>query len=356
MAHRDITDLCRSELSDWLLAQGELPYRAEQIFRWIYHGGVRDFAGMTNIPGTLRAQLTAAFTIRTLVPAAESVAADGTRKLLFRLEGGAPVEAVLIPDDGRLTVCVSSQAGCAMGCQFCATARMGLYRDLSPGEIIGQVVTARALAEPVRVTNVVFMGMGEPLANYEAVRQALEVLTAPWGLGLSPRRVTISTVGVVPGIERLVADSPVNVAVSLAATTDAVRTQLMPINRRYPLATLLDACRRLRLPRRKRLFFEYVLLDGINDSDADARRLVALLRGIPTKVNLITFNPFPGAGFSPSPRQRVLRFQAILRGGGFQTNLRESRGWDVQAACGQLAGDVRLSAAARSPCPASASC
>jgi 23S rRNA (adenine2503-C2)-methyltransferase len=217
---------------------------------------------------------------------------------------------------------------------------MGLVRNLRAGEIVGQVRAAQALVQPSTVTNIVFMGMGEPLANYDAVLTALEALTAPWGLGFSARRVTVSTVGIVPGIERLVADSSVNVAISLAATTDAVRSRLIPANRRYPLGTLLDACRRLPLPRRKRLFFEYVLLDGVNDTDADARRLIDLLRGVPAKVNLIVFNSFPLAGFAPSPVQRVLRFQAILRERGLQTNLRESRGLDIQAACGQLAAEA----------------
>jgi len=337
---RDITDLSRAELRDWILERGELPYRAEQVLRWIHVEGARDFAAMSNVPQGLRSELARAYTIGDLSPAAESVAADGTRKLLFRLDGGAAIETVLIPDKLRLTLCVSSQAGCGMGCAFCATARMGLLRNLRPGEIVGQVVAARALAGPSRVTNIVFMGMGEPLANYEALCTALEAITAPWGLGFSPRRVTVSSVGLVPAIERLVASSAVNVAISLVATTDEVRTSLLPINRRYPLATLLDACRRLPLPRRRRIFFEYVLLDGVNDADADAYRLGELLRGIPSKVNLIVFNPFPGARFRPSPRERVLRFEGIVRACGLQVNLRESRGWDIQAACGQLAAEA----------------
>jgi 23S rRNA (adenine2503-C2)-methyltransferase len=340
MTAADITDLSRADLRDWLIAAGEVPFRAEQIMRWLYVSGVRDFGAMTNVPNPLRASLAAAFSVRSMTPAAVSAAADGTRKLLFRLDGGAPIESVLIPDDERLTVCVSSQAGCAMGCTFCATARMGLVRNLRPGEIAGQVIAARAVAAPAPVTNIVFMGMGEPLANYDAVRTAIEILTAPWGLGFSPRRVTVSTVGLAPMIERLAAETAVNLAISLVATTDATRDALMPINRRYPLATLLDTCRRLPLPRRKRIYFEYVLLDGVNDSDDDARRLPELIRGIPAKVNLIVFNPFPEAPFKPSPRARVLRFQSIVRAAGLQTNLRESRGWDIRAACGQLAAEA----------------
>ncbi len=337
---RDITDLSRAELRDWILAQGELPYRAEQILRWIYLEGALDFAAMSNVPQALRARLHETFAIRPLSPATESVAADGTRKLLFRLDGGAAIETVLIPDKLRLTLCVSSQAGCGMGCTFCATARMGLLRNLRPGEILGQIIGARAIARPSRITNIVFMGMGEPLANYEAVSTALEAITAPWGLGFSPRRVTVSSVGLVPAIERFVASSPVNVAISLVATTDEGRTALMPINRRYPLAELLDACRRLPLPRRRRLFFEYVLLDGVNDDEADAHRIGELLRGIPAKVNLIMFNPAPGIPFRPSPLERVLRFQRIVQASGLQVNLRESRGLDIQAACGQLAAEA----------------
>lgn len=340
MHMRDPRDLSRAQLRDWCLGHGELPYRAEQILRWIYAGGARDFGAMTNVPATLRDQLAEEFSVASLEPANMAVAADGTRKLLFRLSGDALIETVLIPDKERLTVCVSSQAGCGMGCEFCATAGLGLVRNLRPAEIVEQVMVAAQVAAPDRITNIVFMGMGEPLANYDAVQTALEALTAPWGLGFSPRRVTVSTVGIVPAIERLVRESSVNVAISLAATTDAVRTRLMPINRRYPIARLLAACRDLPLPHRKRLFFEYVLLDGINDGDDDARRLVELLRGIPAKVNLILFNPFPGAKFRPSPRQRALEFQAIVRRSPMQTNLRESRGWDIQAACGQLAAEA----------------
>jgi 23S rRNA (adenine2503-C2)-methyltransferase len=284
-------------------------------------------------------------------PEVVAQAADGTRKLLFHLsaavergESPAAIESVLIPQTGRpdgardrLTLCISSQAGCAMGCGFCATALLRPVRNLRPAEIVGQVRAGRALAAPEPLTNIVFMGMGEPLANYEAVRCALEILTAEWGYAISPRRITVSTVGLVPMIPRLLADTGVNLAVSLTATTDAVRSRLMPVNRRYPLATLLETCRELPLPRRKRITFEYVLLDGENDSDADAERLVRLLHGLRAKINLIPFNPFPGAGFAPSPRARILRFQALLRDRGLGTTIRESRGQDIQAACGQLA-------------------
>jgi 23S rRNA (adenine2503-C2)-methyltransferase len=336
----DLTDLSLAELRDWCAARGELPYRAEQILRWIYVAGVRDVAAMANVPRALRTAIAEAFSLRQLSPVRVAASADGTRKLLFHLDDRAAIESVLIPDDDRLTLCISSQAGCGMGCRFCATARMGLLRNLRPGEITGQVGAARVAAGATPITNIVFMGMGEPLANYERVRTAIEVLTAPWGYGFSPRRITVSTVGLVPEIPRLVVETNVNLAISLTATTDEVRGQLVPINRRYPLPVLLGICRSLPLARRKRIFFEYVLLEGVNDSEADARRLAALLRGIPSKVNLIPFNPFAGVDFVPSPRGRVLRFQEILRTAGLNATLRESRGRDIQAACGQLAADT----------------
>src|SRR5262249_9900331 len=282
------------------------------------------------------------------IPDWVAAASDGTRKLLFHLPAGAEkraaaIEGVLIPQcerehgaRDRLTLCVSSQAGCAMGCGFCATARLGPVRNLTPAEIVGQVASGLTLAAPAPLTNIVFMGMGEPLHNYDAVRTALEILTAEWGYAISPRRITVSTVGLAPLIPKLLADTRVQLAVSLTATTDAQRTRLMPVNRRYPLATLLAACRDVPLPRRQRITFEYVMLAGENDSDADARRLVALLHGLRAKVNLICFNPFPEAGFAASPRSRLLRFQVILRSHGQNATIRESRGQDIQAACGQL--------------------
>jgi 23S rRNA (adenine2503-C2)-methyltransferase len=312
----------------------------------VHRKGVASFDAMSSVPRALRARLAEEFTIGRVAPAVVADAADGTRKLLFRLAGERPaaIESVLIPqferESGardRLTLCISSQAGCAMGCAFCATARMNLIRNLGPAEIVGQVRAGRDLAAPRTVTNIVFMGMGEPLANYEAVRTALEILTAEWGYAISPRRITVSTVGIVAMIPKLIAETRVNLAVSLGGTTDDQRARLMPVNRRWPLAELVGACRTLPLPRRKRITFEYVLLAGVNDADADARRLVALLHGLRAKMNLIPFNPFPGAGFASPPRPRMERFQAILREHGVHTTIRESRGQDIQAACGQLA-------------------
>jgi len=343
---RDIQDLSRAELEAWCAASGEPRFRSAQILAWVHRRGATSFDAMSSLSRALRARLGAEFAIGRLEPAHVAAASDGTRKMLFRLPGERPaaIESVLIPQldrpDGardRLTLCISSQAGCGMGCAFCATARMNLIRNLAPAEIVGQVRAGRALAAPRAVTNIVFMGMGEPLANYDAVTTAIEILTAEWGYAVSPRRITVSTVGLLPAIGRLVAETRVNLAVSLTATTDAQRARLMPINRRWPLAALLDACRALPLPRRKRITFEYVLLAGENDGDADARRLVGLLHGLRSKVNLIPFNPFPGAGFRPSPRERIERFQAILREHGLNATVRESRGQDIQAACGQLA-------------------
>jgi 23S rRNA (adenine2503-C2)-methyltransferase len=339
---RDIQDLSRAELEAWCAASGELRWRATQVLAWVHRKDAETFDAMSSLSRGLRAKLAAEFTIGRLAPTFVADAADGTRKMLFHLP--APVESVLIPQfdreagaRDRLTLCISSQAGCGMGCGFCATARMGLVRNLSPGEIVGQVRAGRALAAPRPLTNVVFMGMGEPLANYEAVRTALDILTAEWGYAISPRRITVSTVGLVSVIPRLIAETRVNLAVSLSATTDAQRARLMPVDRRYPLGALLDACRALPLPRRKRITFEYVMLGGENDTPADARRLVRLLHGLRAKVNLIPFNPFPGAGFVPSPRERIVHFQTILREHGVNATIRESRGKDIQAACGQLA-------------------
>jgi 23S rRNA (adenine2503-C2)-methyltransferase len=302
---------------------------------------------MSDLPQALHDQLAARFSLPVLAPAAIAHSSDDTRKLLFRLDGQAAIESVLIPDPPRLTLCISSQAGCGMGCAFCATARLGLLRNLSATEIVGQVLAAQARLRPgERISNIVFMGMGEPLANYSAVARAIEILTAQWGVGLSARRITVSTVGVVPAMQRLVNETGVHLAVSLSATTDAQRERLVPINRRYPLETLMAMCRALPIPQRRRITFEYVMLAGINDSTEDAVRLVRLLHGIRSKVNLIPFNPFPGAGFDCPTRATILRFQERLLAAGVHATVRQGRGRDIQAACGQLAlfGDAVSSA------------
>jgi 23S rRNA (adenine2503-C2)-methyltransferase len=347
----DIQDQRLADLEAWCADAGEPAFRARQVLAWVHRKGVPEFAAMTDVSRGLRERLAGAFRLERLAPTEVAVARDGTRQLHFQLGGegatsGRPaaIESVLIPQvdraagaRDRLTLCISSQAGCGMGCGFCATARIGLVRNLRPAEIVGQVYAGGVLAAPKPITNIVLMGMGEPLANYDAVATACEILTAEWGYAISPRRITVSTVGLAPLIPKFIAETRVNLAVSLHAPTDAQRERIVPVNRRYPLADLMAACREVPLPRRKRITFEYVMLAGENDADADARALVRLLHGLRAKVNLIPWNPFPGATFTPSPRARVARFQGLLHAQGINATIRESRGQDIMAACGQLA-------------------
>ena len=350
MGVADIQDMDLAGLERWCADAGEPRYRAAQVLSWVHRRGALDFDAMSNLSRPFRRRLVETFSIGRMEPSHVANASDGTRKMLFALppdatvSRAASIESVLIPQTeraggarDRLTLCISSQAGCGMGCTFCATARMGLVRNLRPAEIVGQVAAAVRLAAPEQITNVVLMGMGEPLANYDAVRLAVEILTAEWGHAISPRRITVSTVGLAPLIPRFIAETRVNLAVSLHGTTDEQRARLVPVNRRYPLATLMAACRDVPLARRKRITFEYVMLSGENDADADARRLVQLLHGLRAKVNLIPFNPFPGADHLPSSRARIVRFQESLLSQGVHATVRESRGQDIQAACGQLA-------------------
>jgi len=339
---RDLREMTLGELEQVVADAAEAPYRARQIMRWLWVHDALSADAMLEVPARLRQYLKQHFTIGRLAVSSVVRSADGTRKLLLRLDDGAEIESVIIPAEDRNTLCISSQAGCAMACQFCATARMGLRRNLSASEILGQIISAKPeCADTERLTNYVFMGMGEPLANYPRLSRALTIMTADWGLAISPRRLTVSTVGLVPMMERLLTDFPVNLAVSLHATSDALRDRLAPINRRYPLAELLDACRRLPLSRRKRITFEYVMLSGINDSPEDAHRLRAMLAPLKAKVNLIFFNSFPGAPFKPSRRERVEDFQTILLRGNLTATIRESRGSDIAAACGQLYAEKR---------------
>jgi 23S rRNA (adenine2503-C2)-methyltransferase len=318
--------------------QGIPAFRSEQILRWVYQRGADSFEAMTNLPPALRSSLRRGFTLTTLPDPLVARSEDGTRKLLFALPGGGAIESVVIPDPPRLTICISSQAGCAMGCAFCATARLGLQRNLTAAEIVAQILAARRqLEESERITNVVFMGMGEPLANYDALLEAIEILRADWGQGLSPRRMTVSTVGLLPQLERLVREAPVNIAVSLSATTDERRDALMPVNRRYRLEALFATCRSLPIAQRRRITFEYVLLAGVNDGADDAARLVRHLHGIRSKVNLIPFNPFEGSGFTRPTDAAIRAFQDRLLAAGVSATVRVSRGRDIQAACGQLA-------------------
>ncbi|WP_334153225.1 23S rRNA (adenine(2503)-C(2))-methyltransferase RlmN [Tepidimonas sp.] len=331
---------------------GHKRFRAVQLFRWIHHKGVARFEEMTDLARDLRERLPAVARIQGLPVLTEQASVDGTIKWLFDVGDGNAVEAVYIPEDDRGTLCVSSQAGCAVGCRFCSTGHQGFSRNLTTGEIIAQLWYAehelrRRLGASERViSNVVMMGMGEPLQNYGALVPALRVMLDDHGYGLSRRRVTVSTSGVVPMMDRLAQDCPVALAVSLHAPIDSLRDRLVPLNRKYPLHELLDACLRY-LPAAPRDFitFEYCMLDGINDTPQHAQELIALLRshagrGVPCKVNLIPFNPFPESGLQRSPRAAVKAFADRLNAAGLVTTIRKTRGDDIDAACGQLAGDV----------------
>ena len=337
----NVKDLKSDELAAFLIEHGQPAYRAKQIRQWLFQKRATTFAEMTNLAGALREELENNFIIGRLPTLRRSESRDGTIKFLFGLAGGASIESVLIPEANRLTLCVSTQAGCGFGCAFCATAVLGFTRNLMASEIVEQVLEAgRSLSAARRITHVVLMGMGEPLANYEQTLNALHMLTdGEWGVGISPRRVTVSTVGLVPQIEKLMAETRVNLAISLHAPTDELRGQLMPVNRKYSLSRLLDCCRRLPIPRRRRITFEYVLLRGVNDSEQHARQLAKLLQGIRSKVNVIPFNPHPGSAFLRPTDAEIARFQNVLHDAGVQINVRRPRGDDIQAACGQLQGE-----------------
>lgn len=337
-AGRPIEGLDRAELEAWLDARGLPGYRAHQIRRWLFRKRAASFECMTDLSGELRRALARDFVVGGLVMQRRLSSRDGSVKYLFRLSDGNAVETVHIPEQDRVTLCVSTQAGCGLGCVFCATARMGLKRNLTQAEILGQVLEAqRRCPEGERISNLVFMGMGEPLANYDAVRGALDVLTdAHSGMGVSPRKITVSTVGLLPQMRRLMEETGVNLAVSLHSVRDRVRSELMPVNRKYPVSQLLDCCRSLPLPRRKRITFEYLLIRGLNDRVEDATELAAKLRGIRCKVNLIPFNPHEGSGFRRPPDRAIEMFAEKLRRRRIQAHVRRPRGDDIQAACGQL--------------------
>ncbi|KAF1022796.1 MAG: Dual-specificity RNA methyltransferase RlmN [Paracidovorax wautersii] len=332
---------------------GEKRFRATQLFRWIHQRGAADFDQMSDLAKSLREKLKGCARVQALAVLTEHVSADGTIKWLFDVGGGNAVETVFIPEDDRGTLCVSSQAGCAVGCRFCSTGHQGFARNLKTSEIIAQLWYAehflrQRLGTTDRViSNVVMMGMGEPLQNYGALVPALRTMLDDHGYGLSRRRVTVSTSGVVPMMDRLAQDCPVAMAVSLHAPTDELRDHLVPLNRKYPIAELLDACvRYLDHAPRDFITFEYCMLDGVNDQPEHARQLVEWVRhhrgtGVPCKFNLIPFNPFPASGLHRSPNAVVQNFAAILNGAGIITTVRKTRGDDIDAACGQLAGDVR---------------
>ncbi|HEX7088158.1 MAG TPA: 23S rRNA (adenine(2503)-C(2))-methyltransferase RlmN [Vicinamibacterales bacterium] len=335
---QDLANLDRHAMEEVFAAAGIPRFRARQVFRWVYGKGVTDFAAMTDLGAGLRAELDRGFRTSTPELVREDRSVDGTRKFLLGLEDGRRIEAVYIPDTPRQTFCVSSQVGCAMNCDFCLTGKMGFGRNLTPGEIAGQVrVLAHATGLASSSFNIVLMGMGEPLHNYDNVMAAMRILADEHGFGVTPRRVTLSTVGVVPGMERLAAEPWMpNLAVSLHATTDEQRNALVPINRKYPIAQLMEACRRFPLKRRSRITFEYVLLDGVNDTPEDARRLVRLVGDMKAKVNLLPLNPAPGIPYERPSDERVNRFAGVLARHGVTVSVRKSRGRDIRAACGQL--------------------
>jgi 23S rRNA (adenine2503-C2)-methyltransferase len=335
MSASNLVGMLPSEMEDLAVELGASRYRGRQLATWLYRKGVVDLEAMSDLPKEFRSVLTGRIVTQLPEVERETLSQDGSRKLVFRLADGARVSSVLMPDDGRVTLCLSTQAGCGYACAFCLTGTMGLARNLTAAEIVGQVVQANAREH---ATHLVFMGMGEPLANYAEVVRTLRILTdAKLGFGYSPRRITVSTVGLVTGIEKLGRENlKVNLAISLHAASDEVRSRLMPVNRAWNLAALMAAVRRYPLAPRQRVFFEYVLLDGVNDGADEAQRLTRLLRNVRAKVNLIPFNDWPGSAFRRPPLARILAFQSILLEAGITTTVRWSRGEDIGAACGQL--------------------
>jgi 23S rRNA (adenine2503-C2)-methyltransferase len=327
------------ELEDLAVGLGASRYRGRQLATWLYRKEVFDLHAMTDLPAEFRQRVAEQAAVALPETDRITFSRDGSRKFVLRLADGARIQSVLMPDEHRRTLCVSTQVGCGFACGFCFTGTMGLERNLTADEIVGQVVLANAaLAPDQRVTHIVFMGMGEPLANYRATVRAIRVLTdGKLGLGYSPRRITVSTVGLVSGIEKLAReDLKVNLAISLHATTDEVRQRLMPVNKSWDLEALMAAVRKFPVAPRRRIFFEYVLLDQVNASLDDAHRLVKMLRGLPAKVNLIPFNDWDGSKFKRPPLSTILAFQSVLLDGGITTTVRWSRGEDIGAACGQL--------------------
>jgi len=334
-------------LQSYCAGLGEKPFRAKQLMRWIHHAGVDEFGAMTDMSKALRDALAREAVITAPRVLRDTTAADGTRKWLLDVGTGNAIESVFIPEEKRGTLCISSQAGCALECSFCSTGRQGFNRNLTAEEIIGQLWIAnkslgRGVSEDRPISNVVMMGMGEPLANFENVVTAMRLMLDDHAYGLSRRRVTLSTAGLVPGIDRLREECPVSLAVSLHAPHDALRDELVPINRKYPIKELLAACQRyIEVAPRGYVMFEYVMLSGVNDSVDQARALAALVKGVPCKVNLIPFNPFPGIQYQRSSPEAIDRFREVLMHAGLIATVRKTRGEDIDAACGQLAGQVQ---------------
>jgi len=343
----NLLDLDRQGLEDYFSELGEKSFRASQVVQWIHQKGVTDFQQMSNLSQALRDHLQNHAVIRMPEVVYDATSTDGTRKWLLQLDDGNRIETVYIPEDDRGTLCVSSQVGCALDCSFCSTGRRGFNRNLSTAEIISQVLLATRLIDEEKkpgrkVTNVVLMGMGEPLLNFDNVVRAVRIMMDDFAYGLSKRRVTVSTAGVVPAMDRLGDILDMRLAVSLHASDDELRNSLVPLNKKYPLRELMAACRRFidKQNTRSRITFEYVLLDGVNDSDQHAHQLIKLVKGIPTLMNLIPFNPFTGSGYKTSPLKRVERFNKILAEAGITTVVRRTRGEDIDAACGQLVGRI----------------
>ncbi len=343
----NLLDLDRQGLEEYFSEIGEKSFRASQVIQWIHQKGVTDFQQMSNLSQALRDHLQNNTVIHLPEVVYDATSVDGTRKWLLQLDDGNRIETVYIPEDDRGTLCVSSQVGCALDCSFCSTGRRGFNRNLSTAEIISQVWLASRLIDEEKkpgrkVTNIVLMGMGEPLLNFDNVVRAVRIMMDDFAYGLSKRRVTVSTAGVVPAIDRLGDMLDMRLAVSLHAADDKLRNSLVPLNKKYPLQELMAACRRFidKQSARSRITFEYVLLDGVNDTDQDAQQLIKLVKGIPTLMNLIPFNPFESSGYKTSPRKRVERFNKLLADAGITTVVRRTRGGDIDAACGQLVGKI----------------
>lgn len=344
----NLLGLDRSGLEAFFVELGEKPFRARQLLQWIHQYRVTDFAEMTNLSKVLREKLQQVSEIRLPEVIHEHISQDGTRKWVIKLSCGNAIETVFIPEEGRGTLCVSSQVGCALTCTFCSTAQQGFNRNLDAAEIIAQLwIANEALGKDPKgsrvVTNVVMMGMGEPLANYDNVVTAMKLMRDDFGYGISWRRLTLSTSGIVPMIDKLREDCHVSLAISLHAANDELRSQIIPLNQKYPIAELLAACKRYVAgdQKRRHITVEYVMLAGMNDSMQDARDLVKVLKGLPTKINLIPFNPFPGTDYQCSSRNQIERFKQCLIDKGLVATIRKTRGDDIVAACGQLAGEVQ---------------
>ena len=338
MKKTDLKNLSLAEMEDLTEDLGLQRYRGRQIFHWVYGKGIDSVDMMTNLSREHRALLSQKVYISRLIEIKRQISSDGTEKFLFALEDDHRIESVLIPEEERLTLCISTQVGCGMGCTFCLTGKGGLIRNLKSSEIINQFLTIQKnLSGDKWITNIVFMGMGEPLANYKNTIKAIEILTHPHGIAFSARKITLSTSGLIPQIKRLGESGlNINLAISLNASADEQRCMIMPINNRYPLPKLLDACKKYPLKKRRMLSFEYVLIRGLNDSPEDAKRVTKLLRGIRCKINLLPFNEFPGSQYKKPSEESILKFQEVLLNHHFSVFIRKSRGADILAACGQL--------------------